>query len=326
MTAQNFSRPGAIDLSALRPSGTPAGPPAGQSTGSPPGSAGGSYSFDVTEEGFQTQVLEASAQHPVVLALWSSGAEQSRAAVDIISKVADSFGGRLSLARLDIDSSPQLAQALQVRAVPYVLAVLRGQPVPLFEGSVDEPTAREAMEQVLQAATANGITGVAGPVAGASAEDSDLADADDAEDTEDTEPASDPRFAEAEAALERGDTDQAVAAYQRLVTANPADTEAATRLAQAQLVQRTSGVDPSAARAAAAADPADDEAQLLAADLDLLGGHADDAFDRIIDVVRRTAGAERDHARQHLVTLFDVVGPDDPRVAGARRRLANALF
>ncbi|MBA2509394.1 MAG: tetratricopeptide repeat protein [Nocardioidaceae bacterium] len=320
MTAQNFSRPGAIDLSALRPSSAPAGPSTGPSAGPPPGSAGGSYSFDVTEDGFQTQVLEASAQHPVVLALWSSRAEQSRAAVDIISKVADSFGGRLSLARLDIDSSPQLAQALQVRAVPYVLAVLRGQPVPLFEGSVDEPTAREAMEQVLQAATANGITGVAGPVAEAGAEDLDLADA------EDTEPVSDPRFAEAEAALERGDTDQAVAAYQRLVTASPADTEAATRLAQAQLVQRTSGVDPSAARAAAAADPADDEAQMLAADLDLLGGHADDAFDRIIDVVRRTAGPERDRARQHLVALFDVVGPDDPRVAGARRRLANALF
>ena len=317
MTAQNFSRPGAIDLSALRPSGAAAPPP-----GAPPGGsagAGGSYSFDVTEEGFQAQVLEASGQHPVVLALWSSRAAQSRAAVDVISKVADSFGGRLSLARLDIDSSPQLAQALQVRAVPYVLAVLRGQPVPLFEGSVDETAAREAMEQVLQAAVANGITGTAQPVAGA-VEDV-VPDAD-----EDAEPASDPRFAEAEQALERGDTEQAVAAYQRLVAANPADTEVATRLAQAELVLRTSGADLAAARAAAADNLHDDDAQLLAADLDLLGGHVDDAFDRIIAVVRRTSGAERERARQHLIGLFDVLGVDDPRVAAARRRLASALF
>ncbi len=314
MTAQNFSRPGAIDLSALRPSGAAApasGPPLA-------GAVGGSFSFDVTEEGFQSQVLEASAQHPVVLALWSSRAQQSRAAVDLISKVADSFGGRLGLARLDIDSSPQLAQALQVRAVPYVLAVLRGQPVPLFEGSVDEAAAREAMEQVLQAATANGITGTATPASGP-ADDAELDDADD-------EPFSDPRFAEAEAALERGDTEQAVAAYRRLVAANPTDAEAATRLAQAELVLRTSGVDPATVRAAAADNPDDDEAQLLAADLDLLGGNADDAFDRIIEVVRRTAGTERDRARQHLVALFDVVGADDPRVARARRRLASALF
>ncbi|MBA2738253.1 MAG: tetratricopeptide repeat protein [Nocardioidaceae bacterium] len=318
MTAQNFSRPGAIDLSALRPTG--AAPPPGSPPRGPTGD-GGSYSFDVTEEGFQTLVLEASAQHPVVLALWSSRAAQSRAAVDVISTVADSFGGRLSLARLDIDSSPQLAQALQVRAVPYVLAVLRGQPVPLFEGSVDEAAAREAMEQVVQAAVANGITGTAQPVAGPAGdvepgEDEDL----------DAEPVSDPRFAEAEQALERGDTEQSVAAYQRLVAANPADTEAATRLAQAELVLRTSGADLAAARAAAADNPDDDDAQLLAADLDLLGGHVDDAFDRIIGVVRRTSGAERERARRHLIGLFDVLGVDDPRVAGARRRLASALF
>ena len=176
-------------------------------------------------------------------------------------------------------------------------------------------------EQVVQAAVANGITGTAQPVAGPAGdvepgEDEDL----------DAEPASDPRFAEAEQALERGDTEQAVAAYQRLVAANPTDTEAATRLAQAELVLRTSGADLAAARAAAADNPDDDDAQLLAADLDLLGGHVDDAFDRIIGVVRRTSGAERERARRHLIGLFDVLGVDDPRVAGARRRLASALF
>ena len=312
MTAQNFSRPGAIDLSALRPPAAAASP----SPTSPTGGAGG-YSFDVTEEGFQALVLEASAQHPVVLALWSSRAPQSREAVDALARIADTYQGKLSLARLDVDSSPQLAQALQVRAVPYVLAVLRGQPVPLFEGSVDDEAARQAMDQVVQAAVANGISGRAQPVGTPSAQAADTAP--------EAEPA-DPRFAEADAALERGDTEQAVSALRRLLQANPADSAATTRLAQAELVLRTTGVDLQTARAAAAADPDDAEAQLLAADVDLLGGHVDDAFDRVIEVIRRSAGDDRDSARRHLLSLFDVVGVDDPRVLAARRRLANALF
>lgn len=318
MTAQNFSRPGAIDLSALRPPAGGAGagarpaPSAGAATG-------GSYSFDVTEDGFQSQVLEASLRHPVVLALWSSRAPQSRTAVEALSRIADSYGGALTLARLDIDTSPQLAQALQVRAVPLVLAVLKGQPVPLFEGSVDDQAGREAIDQVLQAAAANGVTGRADPAG-------HVPSAAPIDDEAPVEPPSDPRFADAEAALERGDSEQAVAAYRRLVETSPADAEAATRLAQAELVLRTTGVDPAAARAAAADRPGDTEAQLLAADLDLLGGGVDEAFDRLIMVVRRSAGDDRERIRQRLLGLFAVVGPDDGRVATARRNLANALF
>ncbi len=314
MTAQNFSRPGAIDLSALRPPG-PAAAPTG------PTGVEGSYSFDVTEQGFQEHVLEASLQHPVVLALWSSRAPTSKEAVDQLSRVADSFAGQVSLARLDVDASPQLAQALQVRAVPYVLAVLRGQPVPLFEGSVDDEAARTAIEQVVQAAVANGVTGRAQPV-GAAPDRAAAAEVPE----ELAEPAPDPRFAEADAALERGDTEQAVAAYRRLVEAHPGDPEATRRLAQADLVRRTTGVDLATARTAAANDPTDAGAQLLAADLDLIGGHVEDAFDRLVELVRRSAADERERARQHLLGLFDVVGSDDPRVAAARRRLASALF
>ncbi len=320
MTAQNFSRPGAIDLSALRPSGgaAPPGPAPGAAAGGPAGPGG--YTFDVTEQGFQTLVLEASQQHPVVLALWSSRAPESRKAVELISTVAESYGGRLTLARLDVDTSAELAQALQVRAVPYVLAVLNGQPVPLFEGSVDEASARQALDQVVEAAAANGITGRAQPVAAGAEDAAETVDEDAA-----VEAPGDPRFAEAEGALERGDTEQAVAAYRRMLDASPGDKEIAIRLAQAELVLRTSGVDADAARAAAAERRDDQQAQLLAADVDLLGGHVDDAFDRIIELVRRTAGEDRERARQHLVGLFDVVG-DDPRVGTARRRLASALF
>ncbi len=315
MSAEQFSRPGAVDLSSLRP---PAGGPAPSGAAST-GSGPGTYSFDTTEQGFQADVVEPSMTYPVVLALWSSRAADSRAAVDLISRVADSYDGRLSLARLDIDSSPQLAQALQVRAVPYVLAVLRGQPVPLFEGSVDEAQARQALDQVVQAAVTNGVTGSAPPRGPAA--DPEPAAAEPAE-----EAAVDPRFADGDAALESGDYAAAVAAYAALVEASPADAEAATRLAQAQLLQRTDGVDAVAVRAAAEERPTDLDAQLLAADVDMLGAHVSEAFDRVIAVVPKVFGDDRERARRHLLGLFDAVGGEDTRVADARRRLANALF
>ena len=315
MSAEQFSRPGAIDLSALRPAaGTAPGAGAGAAA---PGTAG-SYSFDATEQSFQTDVVEASLSHPVVLALWASRAPASREAVDLLSRVADSYGGKLALARLDIDASAQLAQALQVRAVPYVLVVLRGQPVPLFEGSVDEEQARQAFDQVVQAAVTSGVTGRA-PATGTPPEPAAAVE-------EVEEEQSDPRYAEGDAALEVGDFAGAVTAYERVVEASPGDEEAAARLAQAQLFQRTDGVDAAAARDAAAAAPLDVDAQLLAADVELLGGDIDAAFDRVIALVPRIFGDDRERARRHLLGLFTTVGPEDPRVAVARRRLANALF
>ena len=318
MSAEQFSRPGAIDLSALRP---PAGGgPAGQAGAAATGGGGpGVYSFDTTEQGFQPDVVEPSMAYPVVLALWSTRAPASREAVDALSRIADSYEGRVSLARLDIDSSPQLAQALQVRAVPYVLAVLRGQPVPLFEGSVDEEQARQAFDQVIQAAVSNGVTGQAPPRGAAPAAAADV-------EGEEAEPADDPRFADGDTALEAGDYATAVAAYRKVLEAAPGDADAAARLAQAGLLQRTEGVDLTAARTAAAERPDDIDAQLLAADVDVLGGHVGDAFDRVIALVPRVFGDERERARQHLLDLFDAVGPDDARVNDARRRLASALF
>ena len=140
------------------------------------------------------------------------------------------------------------------------------------------------------------------------------------------EPPADPRYAAAQDALGEGDIDTAVAEYQKLVDGNPADTEAAAGLAMAKVLQRTQGADLTAAREAAAANPDDVDAQTLVADLDMLGGHVDDAFNRLIDLVRRTADADRNKAREHLLGLFAAVGNDDPRVRKARQGLASALF
>jgi putative thioredoxin len=172
---------------------------------------------------------------------------------------------------------------------------------------------RAQITQVMQQLTANGIAGRHQPrhVGG---------------ETADGEEVVDPRYAAAQDALGDGDIDRAVAEYQKLVDANPADTEAAAGLAMAKVLQRTRGVDLNAAREAAAANPDDVDAQTMVADLDMLGGHVEDAFNRLIELVRRTSGADRDKAREHLLGLFGAVGNDDPRVLKGRQNLASALF
>ncbi len=304
--SEGFSRPGAVDLSGL--GGTPA-------AGAPGAGGTGSYAIDVTEASFQAEVLEASLNHVVVLSLWSPRAPSSLQLNDTLAALADEFAGRFLLARLDVDSNPQIAAAVGAQGVPYVLGLVRGQPVPLFQGTVDEPEARRYVDELVKMAVANGVVGRVPPKAPAGPS------ADVAEETPD-----DPRFAEADAALAADDLDGALAAYQRLVDANPTDAEAAERLAGVSLMRRTRGVDPTQARAAAASAPDDVAAAALVADLDVVGGHVEDAFNRLIETVARTSGDDREVARLHLVALFDVVGADDPRVLTARRRLASALF
>ena len=208
---------------------------------------------------------------------------------------------------------------MQIPQVPMLFVLLDGrpatQPIP---GLIQLDELRALFNQLGQQLTAQGITGrhqprsAAAPVA-ATGEDAD-------------EPAFDPRYAAAQDALGEGDIDRAVAEYQKLVDGNPADVEAAAGLAMAKVLQRTQGVDLQPARDAAAADPDDVDAQTMVADLDMLGGHVDDAFNRLIDVVRRTSDADRNKAREHLLGLFAAVGNADARVVKARQNLASALF
>jgi putative thioredoxin len=311
MTQQPFSRPGAVDLSALkRPA--PAGAPSGASPGA--AAATGAYAVTLDEQNIQ-QHLEASMNAPVVLVVYSPSRspESARLAADL-EALADEFEGRFLLGKVDVDTSPQLAQALQIPSIPLVALVMQGRMMPLLQDTPPLADLRTLLTQVLQQMAAQGVTGRHQPLAQAPAE------------TGEDEEYVDPRYAPAQDALAAGDLDAAVAEYQKLVDANPADAEAAGGLAMAKVMQRTLHVDPQAVRTAAAEKPEDVDAQTLAADLDLLGGHVDDAFGRLIDLVRRTSGAERDAARTHLLGLFAAVGNDDPRVLKARQNLASALF
>lgn len=315
MTQQPFSRPGAIDLSALkRPSAPPAGTGGSSGAGAP---GGGSYSVQVTEQNFQT-VVEASMTAPVVLVLHSpSRSPESTTYADDVAAAVEQYDGRFLAGLVDVDASPQIAQALQVQQIPLMLVLLDGRPVtqPL-PGVLTTDELNTLFNQLGQQLTAQGVTGRHQPRAEAAPGDQGEGD----------EPAVDPRYAAAQDALAADDVDGAVAEYQKLVDANPADAEAAAGLAMAKVLQRTRGADLNAAREAGAARPDDIDAQTLVADLDLLGGHVDDAFNRLIDLVRRTEGDERTRVREHLIGLFAAVGNDDPRVLKGRQNLASALF
>ena len=316
MTQQPFSRPGAIDLSALkRPSAPPPGAPAAAGGQGGPGGPS-AYAVEVSEASFQT-IVEASMTAPVLLVFYSrTTMPESADLAANIETLSGEFEGRFLAGLVDVDAEPGIAQAMQIPSVPLVVVVLEGRPMPLLQDVVPMEELRAALTQVLQQFTAQGITGrhqprpVGAPVAEA----------------EGDEPAVDPRYAAAQDALGEGDIELAVAEYQKLIDANPADSEAAAGLAMSLLLLRTQGVDLDEARAAADANPDDLEAQTLVADLDMLGGQVDDAFHRLIELVRRTSGGERNQAREHLIALFGAVGNDDPRVLKARQNLASALF
>lgn len=310
MSTPSFSRPGAVDLSALKRPAAPAGGAAASG-----GTAGGSYSVELDEQNFQAE-LQAAVNAPVVLVFYSAQMPASQTLADDLDTLATEFEGRFLLGRVNVDAAPGIAQALQIPSVPLVALAMGGQLAPLLQDAPPLAELRNLMTQVLQAAAAQGMTGRVAPRSGAPAD-------------EEGEPQVDPRYAPAQEALEAGDVDRAVAEYQKLLDANPADAEAAGGLAMAKVLQRTAHLDADqaqAVRTAGAESPDDVDAQTLVADLDLLGGHVDDAFGRLIDLIRRTSGDEREKARTHLVGLFAAVGNDDPRVLKARQALASALF
>ncbi len=307
-----FSRPGAIDLSALK---RPAPAAAPSPAGAPP-AGGSSYAVEVDETNFE-QLLQASMAAPVVLVVYSpSQMPASAQLADDLASIADGLEGRIAVGRVNVDAQPGIAQAMQIQSVPLVAMVLQGRLQPMFQDAPPVEELRMMFSQLVEQMTAQGMTGrhqPLGPGAAAEAE-------------EESEETADPRYAAAEDALMSGDIETALAEYQKLVDANPTDTQAALGLAQSKLLQRTAGVDLKAARTAAAESPDDVAAQALVADLDLLGGHVDDAFRRLVELVRRTAGDDRDKARLHLLELFAVVGNEDPRVLKGRQALASALF
>ncbi len=295
---------GAVDLSPLR--NRPA-----QSAGPVPegGAGGGNLVVDVTDQTFP-QILALSRTVPVVVDLWAEWCGPCKQLSPVLEKVVRELGGRLVLAKVDVDANPQLAQAFRAQSIPMVVALLAEQAVPLFTGAVPEQQVRDVFDQLLQLAAQNGVTGTVSPEGAASQE----------------EESTPPLHAQAFAAIEAGDYDAATAAFRAALQANPRDEDAKAGLAQVALLVRVRDLDAGQVRAAAAAHPDDIDAQFAVADLDLVGGHVDDAFERLLDLFAAVSGPERQRIRERLLELFGLVGDADPRALRARTRLASMLF
>ncbi|WP_035797892.1 tetratricopeptide repeat protein [Kitasatospora mediocidica] len=269
--------------------------------------------IDVSEETFEAEVVQRSAEVPVVVDFWAEWCGPCKQLSPILERLAEEYAGRIVLARIDVDANQLIAEQFGIQGIPAVMAVVAGQLVPLFQGAENEANVRKILDQLIAVAEQRfGIVGGSGaaPVEGAGAPGRP----------------EDPALSAAHDALDRGDLGGAIQAYQNVLADQPGNVEAQLGLAQAQLLRRVEALDPQAVRAAAASDPASVSAQLDAADLDLVGGHVEDAFGRLVQTVGRTFGADRDTVRLRLLELFEVIGPDDPRVTAARSALARVLF
>lgn len=279
------------------------------------------YAVNVDESNFQAEVLERSMSVPVVLAVLASWSEQSTQVEAALDKLSAASGGNWFLAKVDSDASPQLVQALRVSATPVIIVAVQGQVMPLMQGPAGEEQLRQGLGQVFAALAEQGMLpeGHPGTVEGEpGAQPEEAATA--------QQPEERPVDVEAQEALDRGDFEAAAAAYEKAVEADPKDVESKSKLTQVRLVGRLQGVDPQAALQAAEDHPEDVDAQMTIADVDMYGGKFEDAFDRLIDTVKRTRDDERDRVRTRLLGLFDMLPPGDPRVAAARRKLTSALF
>ncbi len=310
----------AVDLSALKARADAASRPGAAAPGAPPagGAAAGGNVIDVSEASFQADVVERSMQVPVVLDLWAEWCEPCKQLGPVLERLAVEGAGSWLLARVDVDANPRIAQALGVQGIPAVKAVFQGQLVAEFTGVLPEPDVRKWITALVEA------TGGQLPPPGSGAADPADAEAA-AQAAAEAEAAADAKYAPAEDAVADGDYAAATTYLQQLLADAPADETAKAMLGQVTLLARTTEAGPDAVARADAA-PDDVDLQLAAADVEVTTVGPDAAFERLIAVVRRTAGDERNAARARLVELFGIIGDDDPRVTAARRALSAALF
>ncbi|HZS19622.1 MAG TPA: tetratricopeptide repeat protein [Pseudonocardiaceae bacterium] len=299
----------AVDLSALKARADAA--PRRDAQATPSAGVGGNWVVDVTEQSFQTDVVERSMQVLVVVDLWASWCGPCKQLSPVLERLATAGRGAWTLAKIDVDANPRIAQLFGAQSIPTVIAIAGGQPVDAFAGARPESEVKRWITSLLDALRDQmpGIRaaerGAGGGQPGAEPED--------------------PRFTAAEAALAAGDHAAAESAYQQILAADPGNDQARIALAQTRFLKRAQTADPAAVAKADGA-PDDVDAQIAAADAEVAAEAPERAFERLVATVRRLTGEDSDRARAHLVGLFELFPPDDPRVTSARRALARALF
>ncbi|WP_089300093.1 tetratricopeptide repeat protein [Haloechinothrix alba] len=299
---------GAVDLSGLKERADAARQQTSGGGGSAPG---GGVVVDVTESNFQSEVVDRSRNTLVVVDLWADWCQPCKQLSPVLEKLAGEFNGAWVLAKIDVDANQRIAQLFGAQSLPTVIAVAGGQPVDAFSGALPEQEIRTWLNSLLDALR-DKLPGIAAAEQGAGQGEGEAEE-------------EDPRFTEAEDALARGDYAAAEAAYQKIIDAEPGNEQANAALNQVRFIAHASEIDPQVVTRADQ-DPNDIDAQLSAADYQVLQQQIEQAFARLIDTIRRTSGDDRDRVRTHLVELFELFDANDDRVLKARRDLASALF
>jgi putative thioredoxin len=257
--------------------------------------------IEVSVENLSSDILPLSLVRPVIVVMWSPRSAESAEMVKVLGKLEVDYKQAFALARVDIEAHPQVAQAFQTKSIPYAVAIIAEQMVPLFEQTYPEAQVRMVIDKVLTLASEQGI-GQA-PVEQMEAEE-----------------------IEALEALEAGNYDAAEVAYKKWLSRKPAENLAKIGLAQTQLLIRTEGLELDAVISESTKNPGDIALQLKAADVEIVNGGVEAAFTRLLHAVRATAGDDRAKVKDHLLNLFALVDPSDPRLVAARKELASALF
>ncbi|MFF9398886.1 tetratricopeptide repeat protein [Streptomyces sp. NPDC014744] len=324
MQPRNMSMSGVVDLAAVKAAGeAKVKAEQARADAARQGGAGAvppsALVIDVDEAGFEREVLQRSTEVPVVLDFWAEWCQPCKQLGPMLERLAQEYNGRFVLAKVDVDANQMLMQQFGIQGIPAVFAVVAGQALPLFQGAAPEAQIRQTLDQLIQVGEERfGLTGIT--------VDQEAAEAADQAPAEVPAGPYDALLEAAVRALDANDFAGAVRAYRNVLADDPSNTEAKLGLAQAELLSRVKEMDAQQVRKDAAERPADVAAQLAAADLDLVGGHVEDAFGRLVETVRRTFGDDRDAARVRLLELFEVIGPEDPRVTAARTALARVLF
>ena len=299
----------APDLSQLATAHQSSGAPAAASAQESGQADQPSWVFEVeSSEDFQKYV-QLSRQGAVIFGLYAEHSPASLETMENMAALVNSAQGNMLLAKVDITKLPEIGQAFQIQGVPAGIAVIGGQPAPMFNSQVTAQQLTELLQQVLQIAAQQQLPGGFEPASGA----------------EEEKPLP-PLHQKAVDAIDAGDFEGARAAYGQALSENPGDHDAKIGLAQVGLLERVQGLDLNTERQRAAADPSDVQAALNVADLDVTGGHVEDAFNRLIRLFPSAGAEDKDVIRQRLLELFDVVGSSDPRVTAARAQLMMAIF
>lgn len=320
-TNPGVSLAGAVDLGSLKHQ-VKAEP--GESGGAP---AAGGYVIDATDGTFQA-VLQTSSTFPILLLLWIPTDNRLFALAKALGDAANSMNGQIQLVRVDVQTNPSIAQALQAQGAPALFALIAGRPMPILQGlPSDEEIGQlrdEVIPQLVQVAKQSGVNGAAPYSGDMHAGETDTAvDADDGVDEREQLPSA---HAEAHGLAAEGDYAGAAEAYGRVLQADPGDALAARERAKALLLARSGKADVRAVREAAAANPDDVDAQLAAADIDMIGGQIDDAFGRLLDYLAAGHKDRLEPVRVRLLEYFVIPEPDDERLKRARRRLSTLMY